>query len=274
VANAYRGELLGLMAIHLIIVSINKMNLKLSGSVQIVSDCLGALKRVTYLPPYRIPSWCQHSDILKTILVHCHELTFTMYYLHIKAHQDNNVSFSKLSRKVQLNCICNHAVKQRIATNGKDSTKSRGMFPLEPVSLLIGDNKMTSDIGEQIHFWTQRQLAKDFFNVRKILSHSQFESIDWESIHQMLHNLPQLFQTWVAKHVLGIVGMMKFLAHQDGRSPLCPSCQECSKTCTHIACYPKIRCAAAFAQSTQGVKNGLIERPHPRPQAPPNCSVG
>jgi hypothetical protein len=51
VANAYRGELLGLMAIHLIILSINKMNRKLSGSMEIVLDCLGALKRVTHLPP-------------------------------------------------------------------------------------------------------------------------------------------------------------------------------------------------------------------------------
>jgi hypothetical protein len=56
VANAYRGELLGLMAIHLILLSINKIHWTLVGSVEIVSDCLGALKWVTYLPPYQIPS--------------------------------------------------------------------------------------------------------------------------------------------------------------------------------------------------------------------------
>jgi hypothetical protein len=44
VANAYRGELLGLMAIHLILLSINKINCNLSGGVEIVSGCLGALK--------------------------------------------------------------------------------------------------------------------------------------------------------------------------------------------------------------------------------------
>jgi hypothetical protein len=102
VANAYRGELLGLMAIHLIILSINKMNRKLLGSMEIVLDCSGALKRLTHLPPYRIPSRCHHLDILKTILVHCRGLLFTTYYSHIKAHQDNNASFSKLSRKAQL----------------------------------------------------------------------------------------------------------------------------------------------------------------------------
>jgi hypothetical protein len=55
VANAYLGELLGLMAIHLILLSINKILQNLGGSVEIVSDCLGALKQVTSLPPYCIP---------------------------------------------------------------------------------------------------------------------------------------------------------------------------------------------------------------------------
>jgi hypothetical protein len=112
VANAYRGELLGLMAIHLILLSVNKINQNLAGSMEIVLDCLGALNRVTYLPLYQIPSRSCHSDILKNILVHCRDLPFTTFYLHIKAHQDDNESFDKLSQKAQLNCICNHAAKQ------------------------------------------------------------------------------------------------------------------------------------------------------------------
>jgi hypothetical protein len=55
VANAYRGELLGLLAIHLFLLSINKMRSNLSGSVEVVLDCLGALKCITHLPPYRVP---------------------------------------------------------------------------------------------------------------------------------------------------------------------------------------------------------------------------
>jgi hypothetical protein len=99
VANAYRGELLGLMAIHLILLSINKMNCELSGKVEILSDCLGALRRVSSLPPYRIPSRCQHSDILKNLLVNCWYMSFTLYYSHVKAHQDDKKSFKKLSRQ-------------------------------------------------------------------------------------------------------------------------------------------------------------------------------
>jgi hypothetical protein len=60
VAKAFKGKLLGLMVIHLILHSINKIHCNLAGSVEVVSDCLGALNRVTYLPPYMIPSHCCH----------------------------------------------------------------------------------------------------------------------------------------------------------------------------------------------------------------------
>ncbi len=135
VVNAYQGELLGLMANHLILLSVNKLNSQLSGSMEIVSDCLGALKWVTFLPSHRIPSRCRHSDILKTILVHCCGLSFTTYYSHIKAHQDDNASFDKLSRKAQLNCICDHAAKQRLVTNGMEDIAQGGLFPLESVGV-------------------------------------------------------------------------------------------------------------------------------------------
>jgi hypothetical protein len=40
---SYHGELLGLIAIHLILLAVNKCNPDLPGSVQIFSNCLGAL---------------------------------------------------------------------------------------------------------------------------------------------------------------------------------------------------------------------------------------
>jgi hypothetical protein len=57
---------------------------------------------------------------------------------------------------------------------------------------------------------------------------------------------------------------MKFLVHKDDRSPLCPSCQECHETCKHVARCPKVRHAAAFEQSTQGVEQWL-ERQNTQP---------
>ena len=66
-ACSYHGELLGLLTKHLILISVNKVNPNLVGSVHIYYDCLGAFDKVKNLPPHRIPSKCRHSDDLKYI---------------------------------------------------------------------------------------------------------------------------------------------------------------------------------------------------------------
>jgi hypothetical protein len=113
---------------------------------------------------------------------------------------------------------------------------------------------MTSKTGDHIQFWAQHHLARKYYRNHKLLTFDQFDSIDWKSIHRTLHDLPRLFQVWAMKHVLGIAATMTFLAHQDDRSPLCPSCLECNKSCKHVAQCHKVRRTLAFEQSVQGVK--------------------
>ncbi len=49
-SNAYCGKLLGLMAVHLILLGINKLDPMLVGKVTVYSDCKGALDKVGGLP--------------------------------------------------------------------------------------------------------------------------------------------------------------------------------------------------------------------------------
>jgi hypothetical protein len=79
-----------------------------------------------------------------------------------------------------------------------------------------------------------------------MLSRNKFEEVDWEAVHRTLHLVPRLFQVWAAKHIMGIAGTMKFLAHQDGCNLICPSCRAYDETCTHIACCPEAGCTEAF----------------------------
>ena len=85
-ANAYQGELLELMALHLILLSMNKVAQNFEGSVHIYSVCLGALDQIKHLLLYQIPTYCQHLDILKSILVDCRDLTFRWIFPHVKTH--------------------------------------------------------------------------------------------------------------------------------------------------------------------------------------------
>jgi hypothetical protein len=96
VTCSYRGELVGLMAIHLILLGINKINPDLAGLVHIFSDCLGTMNKVKDLPPSRVPSSCAHSEVLKNILVNCSNLLFEQYYLHVLAHQEDEEEYKDL----------------------------------------------------------------------------------------------------------------------------------------------------------------------------------
>ena len=127
------------------------------------------------------------------------------------------------------------------------------MFPLEPIGLFVQGKKMTSKTGGRICFWAQHQLAQMFYHNQKILSHDQFNSVDWESVHRTIHDLPWLFQVWAAKLILSIAGTMHFLSHQDARSPLCPSCQDYKELCKHVAQCPEARRTLAIDQSVSGV---------------------
>jgi hypothetical protein len=258
-ANAYRGELQGLMTIHLLLVSVNCVHKSLSGSAKVVSNCLGALHWVTYLPPYQIPSRCKHLDILKNLLVNCWNLMFSINYSHVKAHQDNTMLFKKLSRSSQLNCICDHLAKQRLSDGEPEPKGSCLLFPLEPIGITVGGEKLSSETGPLLQFHTHCQLARNLFHWKGILLHDKFGEVDWELVHRTLHTVPRLFQVWAAKHVLGIAGTMKFLAHQDGRDPTCPSCQACEETCTHIARCPEAGCTEAFSQVVAELSKWLIE---------------
>jgi hypothetical protein len=113
-AGSYQGELLGLMAIHLILWGINEFHQGLQGLVHILSDCLGALDKVENLPPYHMPTQCSHSNILTNIMVNCSNLSFARIFSHVKAHQDDHTGYESLTRSAQLNCRMDNYAKNAI----------------------------------------------------------------------------------------------------------------------------------------------------------------
>jgi hypothetical protein len=66
----------------------------------------------------------------------------------VRAHQDDSTLFKNLSRKAQLNCICNHTAKQCIAIDGSGHCQSGSLFLLEMIGMFIQGEKLTSDTGD------------------------------------------------------------------------------------------------------------------------------
>ena len=129
VACAYRVELLGPMAIHLILLAANRLRPDISGLVATFSDCLGAIRRVADLPEARIPTSWKHAGILKNTMINCHDLSFDVAYSHVKAHQDDHKLFANLSRQAQLNCMMNWATKRVLQARVRGLKNPYEVFP-------------------------------------------------------------------------------------------------------------------------------------------------
>ena len=239
-ANAYQGELLGLMEIHLILRGVNEIAPALGGSVTVISDCLGAISRVEHLPPHRIPSKCKHSDILKNILVSCSDLSFELVFEHVNAHQDDRETYESLTRKVQLNCLMDGKAKQELWNLDPDNLPHQKSFPLEKLCVFLGNEKMSSDTGARIRFWAHKQLSEQVYGKLRILLPDQFKEVDWEMVHTALHALPRMFQIWACKQVMGVAGTNLFQSkYRPNHDPMCPSCTRSVESCSHVLHCPE-----------------------------------
>ena len=236
-ANAYRGELLGLMAIHLILLAIHRVRPNLPGSAIIYSDCLGALKKVTSLPDTRLPSGCKHSDILKNILVNCRDLSFDCEYRHVKAHQDDKLGYHLLPRHTQLNCCMDTNAKNTLWGLEGDEIVPPNIFPLEPVAVFVGREKITSGSEDNIRFWCHLQLARRVMAEEKVkvMQPDEFDEVAWRQVYDAMSDVPRLFALWACKQVMGVAGTNEMQArYTPNHDKKCPSCGVRTETCGNV----------------------------------------
>jgi hypothetical protein len=83
-------------------------------------------------------------------------------------------------------------------------------FPLEPISVFVGQTKITADTDGYVRYWAHRHLAEANFHSLGILFAQEFEYVDWEMVYETLRSVPQLFQVWACKQVMGVAGTMEW----------------------------------------------------------------
>jgi hypothetical protein len=100
------------------------------------------------------------------------------------------------------------------------------VFPLEPLAVYTGQDKLTADTGGELKFWAHTQLAESVFIQLGLLSTEQFHQIARRQVYGALHEVPHMFQIWMCKQVTNIAGINKNLADRESKDvhdPQCPS---------------------------------------------------
>ena len=94
---------------------------------------------------------------------------------------------STLPRPAQLNVHCDGIEKNVIwGFSGEHLPKQR-CFPLEPISVWVGEDKMTSDTSKQLKFWVHKQLTEQTFYQLGLMSYDHFQEVAWRQVYDALH---------------------------------------------------------------------------------------
>jgi hypothetical protein len=106
----------------------------------------------------------------------------------------------------------------------------------QPVSVFVGTAKVTMDDIDVLRFWAHKHLARERFSAMKILDTRAFDMVDWEIVHRTLWEVPELFQHWACKEVMGAAGTMEWDKTVVQKFPCCLQERD---TCTHalFCCY-------------------------------------
>jgi hypothetical protein len=83
-------------------------------------------------------------------------MSFDRLFSHVPAHQDDREDFESLSQEAQLNCACIFGAKWVLLNHNPDDLPRQQQFPLEPISVWAGREKMTSYTGSSVRFHTHK----------------------------------------------------------------------------------------------------------------------
>jgi hypothetical protein len=158
-AGLYRGELLGLVALHTMIVAVAK-HFQLTMLVgKICCNNISALGQVGKVCK-RVSAGMKHSDLHQAICTLKCSFQIDMKYSHIQAHQDRILPWSMLKLEQQLNVIwdnlANEAIAQYLA-QGAARNDGPQLLPLVKAAVVLDGVKLTTDVGPEVRL----QLGKE-----------------------------------------------------------------------------------------------------------------
>jgi hypothetical protein len=241
-ASSFCGEMLGLCAMHFLVLALEELVQFGSSNMCISCDNEVAVKRANNRPRRVKPRWAC-GDILRSfrntrLLIRTH-LTFQ----YVQSHMDDHVSWECMSLEEQLNCQCDCLAKDAVHArmNQVNPPLINYTLPRELVSLRIKGEKITGDPSDCIRQSIGRCQAKQFLLSSRQWSSQQFEAVDWDCLHLVLSRKSTGFRLWLSKQTSNFcatgVQMVRCKMSDDDR---CPSCWKQKERADHLC-----RCSSA-----------------------------
>ena len=248
-ADSYRAELLGLLAIHILLAALEEYYKIPPSTGKICCDNTGALYKSKEVRR-RIPVGSSQADIKRAFRNVKTGLHAKMEYEWVESHQDRLKLWFQLSLEQQLNCECDTLAKEAVTSSLSDLTPMiTRRLPRESVAVYVNGLKQTSDVSRDVRYSLGKSEARKFYtrpihtkdaNGRRQpggglgWSKESFDAVAWEALDSTLDKKGQMYKQWLCKQTSGFCGTQVMVNHWDkSRDGNCPDCGR-RETASHL----------------------------------------
>ena len=267
-AGSYRGELLGLLAIHVWVTALEEYyGLPAGNRGTVACDNLGALNRCQKRRK-KISPRSKHADILRVFRTLFRRSTGHFTYQHVYGHQDRNRTWNQLSLLEKLNCKCDDLAKAAVTSGIRspppDSIDGQ-LLPLESAAVFFNGGKLSSECGDEIRFQVDRSEARQFYITQLGWSCAAFDHVDWAARRRVLHHKPDMFRSWLFKQTSSFCATGRNMARwYDETVTECPNCGAPDEDSRHLLHCPDAGRFALFRERLKELEQWM-SRPHTDP---------
>ena len=225
-ANSYRGERLGLLAIHLLLAAIVEYFGTTISHTKICCDNEGGLFKSSERRS-RVRAGDPQADIERVARRVSARLPPGIEYEWVSSHQDSVKGWEDLSLEEQLNTECDIRAKGAVTSslNLPARVQQEQLLPLEPAAVIVRKSKQTSDPASGIRTTLEHKEAERFYRQELGWPTVTFDCVDWNGLRLALEPKGDPFRLWLSKQVNGFCGTQSMVAHWDKtRDGSCPDC--------------------------------------------------
>eukprot|EP00956_Cyclotella_meneghiniana_P033717 scaffold98469_cov63-Cyclotella_meneghiniana.AAC.14 len=242
-SGSYRGELVGLLSVHLLILAVEQFYDLPEGPRGLVGcDNLGGLNK-SKERRRKIPSSAKHADVLRVLRrVHA-KLRGKLEYKHVYGHQDRRKIWRQMTVLEKLNKKCDilakEAVHHGIRECPEQTSTQRQLLPMESTAIFYDGCKISGECGSEIRFQIGKVEARRVY-VTQLGWHAQvFDNINWKARDRALEGKPDMFKQWLFKQSSTFCASGKNMGRWFGSEHTsCPNCNALQEDAAHLLHCP------------------------------------
>ena len=263
-ARSYRGELLGLLALHVFTRKLESFYGFEEGHKAVIAcDNLGGLNKSKERRK-KIPPSAKNADILRSLRKLHAQTQAKLTYQHVYGHQDKNKRWDQMTIFEQLNYWCDILVKaavdRGILAGEYTVGTAQQRLPLEAVAIFHDGRKLSSECGSDIRYHIVRVDACELYITQLEWYAAVFDYVDWKAQDKILSRKPDMFRIWICKQVSGFNSCGKNMKRWFGSEhSSCPNCGKQNEDTTHLLHCPDAGRFAHFREEVNKLSEWLSQ---------------